>query len=99
MVSSVGAAAKKYGGILTQCACVATELLASSPSWVVLHGIHYGNVLDFKERGWLAIDSQRVIGECGFDYANLFCNPELVTAAFIAMNFCLRGFVRRLVYR
>jgi streptomycin 6-kinase len=47
---------------------------------VVLHGdIHHGNVLDFGVRGWLAIDPKHVVGERGFDYANLFCNPELAT--------------------
>lgn len=48
---------------------------------VVLHGdIHHGNVLDFGERGWLAIDPKRLGGERGFDYANLFCNPDPDTA-------------------
>jgi streptomycin 6-kinase len=48
----------------------------------VLHGdIHHGNILDFRERGWLAIDPKGVIGERGFDYANLFCNPDYETAA------------------
>lgn len=47
---------------------------------MVLHGdIHHRNILDFGARGWLAIDPKRMIGERGFDYANLFCNPELVT--------------------
>ena len=42
-----------------------------------LHGdIHHGNILDFGPRGWLAIDPKGLIGERGFDYANLFCNPE-----------------------
>ena len=43
----------------------------------MLHGdIHHDNVLDFGARGWLAIDPKGLIGERGFDYANLFCNPE-----------------------
>ena len=43
----------------------------------MLHGdIHHGNILDFGPRGWLAIDPKGLIGERGFDYANLFCNPE-----------------------
>ena len=35
--------------------------------------------LDFGPRGWLAIDPKRVVGERGFDYANLLCNPDLPT--------------------
>jgi streptomycin 6-kinase len=47
---------------------------------VVLHGdIHHDNILDFGARGWLAIDPKRVIGERGYDYANLLCNPDLPT--------------------
>jgi hypothetical protein len=43
-----------------------------------LHGdIHHDNILDFGRRGWLAIDPKRLFGERGFDYANLFCNPDL----------------------
>lgn len=34
-------------------------------------------MLDFGDRGWLAIDPKGLIGERGFDYANLFCNPDL----------------------
>lgn len=77
-------AAEKHGGILMVCAAVARELLASPQDIVVLHGdIHHANILDFGPRGWLAIDPKRLIGERGFDYANLFCNPELaiVTAS------------------
>ncbi len=32
-------------------------------------------------RGWLAIDPKGLKGERGFDYANLFCNPDRKTAA------------------
>lgn len=47
---------------------------------VVLHGdMHHRNVLDFGERGWLAIDPKCVTGERGFDYANLLSNPDLPT--------------------
>ena len=34
-------------------------------------------MLDFGARGWLAIDPKRLIGERGFDYANIFTNPDL----------------------
>jgi streptomycin 6-kinase len=47
----------------------------------VLHGdIHHNNILWFGHRGWLAIDPKGLIGERGFDYANLFCNPDPRTA-------------------
>lgn len=73
-------AAAKYGGIFTHSASVARELLATPQNTVVLHGdIHHGNILDFGARGWLAIDPKRLIGERGYDYANIFCNPELAT--------------------
>lgn len=56
----------------------AARLLAGPPvDEVVLHGdIHHGNILYFAERGWLAIDPKGLLGERGFDYANLFCNPD-----------------------
>ena len=75
-------AAAKHGGILSLCAGAAQELLAAPQDMVVLHGdIHHGNILDFGPRGWLAIDPKRLGGERGFDYANLFCNPDRETAA------------------
>jgi streptomycin 6-kinase len=74
-------AAARHGGTLTACAAIARELLASEREVVPLHGdIHHGNILDFGPRGWLAIDPKRLIGERGFDYANLFCNPEAAIA-------------------
>jgi streptomycin 6-kinase len=69
------------GGILPACAAISRELLASERDVVVLHGdIHHGNILDFGARGWLAIDPKGLVGERGFDYANLFCNPEAAIA-------------------
>jgi streptomycin 6-kinase len=79
---SLGAAAAAHGGILVQAAAAARELLASPGPAVVLHGdIHHGNILDFGPRGWLAIDPKGLYGERGFDYANLFCNPDREIAA------------------
>jgi streptomycin 6-kinase len=70
-----------HGGILADCAATARELLASEREVAVLHGdIHHGNILDFGPRGWLAIDPKGLIGERGFDYANLFCNPDAAVA-------------------
>jgi streptomycin 6-kinase len=56
---------------------VAASLLDDPREPVVLHGdLHHGNVLDFGERGWLAIDPKGLLGEAGFDYGNLLCNPS-----------------------
>ena len=75
-------AAAAHGGVLASSLKAAQRLLAAPRDVVVLHGdIHHGNILDFRERGWLAIDPKGVIGERGFDYANLFCNPDYETAA------------------
>ena len=74
-------AAAKHGGIWTLCADTAKELLAHPQGNQLLHGdIHHGNILDFGKRGWLVIDPKGLWGERGFDYANLFCNPDPKTA-------------------
>jgi streptomycin 6-kinase len=74
-------AAELRGGILRLCAATASELLATPRDVTVLHGdIHHGNVLDFGSRGWLVIDPKGLVGERAFDYANLFCNPDIETA-------------------
>lgn len=79
---SLDQAAAAHGGFLTRCATTARELLASPRDVGVLHGdIHHDNILDFGPRGWLAIDPKRLVGERGFDYANLFCNPGHDAAA------------------
>lgn len=60
---------------------VANFLLATPQQVVILHGdLHHGNILDAGARGWLAIDPKGYIGERGFDFANLFCNPDHQTA-------------------
>ena len=71
-------AAAKYGGILLRCAETARVLLAEPGERRVLHGdIHHDNVLDFGTRGWLAIDPKGLLGERGFEFANIFTNPDL----------------------
>ena len=73
--------AARHGGVLKTCAEVACKLLPVQREISVLHGdIHHLNILDFGERGWLAIDPKRLIGDRGFDFANIFCNPDLPTA-------------------
>ncbi|WP_020178675.1 aminoglycoside phosphotransferase family protein [Methylopila sp. M107] len=79
--ASLFPAAERHGGLLARCAAAARKLLDEPQDVVALHGdIHHGNVLDFGARGWLAIDPKGLIGERGFDYANLFCNPDHETA-------------------
>jgi streptomycin 6-kinase len=75
-------AAAKHGGILMKAAATSRLLLASPRDKVVLHGdVHHDNILDFGTRGWLAIDPKGLFGERGFDYANIFPNPDLEAAA------------------
>jgi streptomycin 6-kinase len=77
----LGSAADAHGGILRVAATTASVLLAAPRDVVILHGdMHHGNVLRFGERGWLAIDPKGLIGERGFDYANILCNPDHATA-------------------
>ena len=79
--ASLRIAAAQHGGLYGLSLETAETLLANPQDVVVLHGdMHHDNVLDFGERGWLAIDPKRVTGERGFDYANLICNPDLPSA-------------------
>ena len=74
-------AAATHRGVFEQCAKTARELLDAPRDIRVLHGdIHHGNVLDFGAKGWLAIDPKGLYGERGFDYANIFCNPDCKSA-------------------
>ncbi|WP_456237668.1 APH(6)-I family aminoglycoside O-phosphotransferase [Geminicoccus flavidas] len=63
---------------LAPAADTARQLLAAPQEVGPLHGdLHHENVLDFGERGWLAIDPHGLLGERTFDYANIFTNPDL----------------------
>lgn len=74
---SLAEAATSKGGAFAEAWPVAEALLAAPRDPVVLHGdLHHDNVLDGGPRGWLAIDPKGLIGERGFDYANLFRNPD-----------------------
>lgn len=74
---SLEAAAPAHGGILTRSLETARALLADPQDVRPLHGdLHHGNVLHSRERGWLAIDPKGLLGERGFEYANLLCNPD-----------------------
>lgn len=71
-------AARTHGGLLQTCHAAAQELLATPQEVIVLHGdLHHDNVLDFGARGWRAIDPKGLWGERGFDFANIFLNPDL----------------------
>jgi streptomycin 6-kinase len=79
-------AARTQGGFLARSAASARGLLNEPHEIAVLHGdIHHDNILDFGARGWLAIDPKGLTGERGFDFANLFCNPDMASseAAFV----------------
>lgn len=70
--------AAECGGLLARSAAVASELLVTQRELVPLHAdCHHDNVLDFEERGWLAIDPKGVIGDRAFEYTILFCDPDL----------------------
>lgn len=70
--------ASAHGGLLADAAAIASGLLARQQEIVPLHAdCHHDNVLDFGARGWLAIDPKGVIGDRAFEYAILFCDPDL----------------------
>nr|WP_228494731.1 aminoglycoside phosphotransferase family protein [Clavibacter sp. VKM Ac-2873] len=59
---------------------IARELLAGSAPTAVLHGdVHHGNVLRFGDGDgdddWRAIDPKALVGDTGFDTANVLANP------------------------
>ena len=74
--------ARSHGGLLARGWDIAQRLLAEPHDVVPLHAdLHHENVLDAgPERGWIAIDPKRVIGERGFEYAVLFTDPDEETA-------------------
>lgn len=73
--------ADELGPLHRRGAELAQALLDDERDVVVLHGdLHHANVLDFGERGWLAIDPKALLGERAFDYCNVLCNPDPVRA-------------------
>jgi streptomycin 6-kinase len=74
---SLGVAAARYGGWFTTSFDIAGGLLDEPLDEVALHGdIHYDNILDSGSGEWIAIDPKGLVGERGFDLANIFCNPN-----------------------
>jgi streptomycin 6-kinase len=73
--------AEAQGGLYAKSATAARALLGAPQPPCVLHGdLHHGNVLDFGPRGWLAIDPKGLLGDRGYDHANMICNPDVETA-------------------
>lgn len=71
-------AAATHGGLLGTAWETARKLLGDMRDPCPLHGdLHHENILDFGAEGWLAIDPQGLWGERGFDFANIFTNPDL----------------------
>ena len=70
-------AAAAHGGVLNAALDAVEGLLGDPRDIAVLHGdLHHENVLDAGPRGWLAIDPKGVLGERGYDYATMLCNPD-----------------------
>jgi streptomycin 6-kinase len=73
--------AETRGGFFAGAASVARTLIDENREPVVLHGdVHHGNVLDFGDGGWRAIDPKHVTGDRAFDFANILCNPTAAIA-------------------
>ncbi|ESY92177.1 StrB [Mesorhizobium sp. LNHC229A00] len=61
--------------LYVEAAAIADRLLANPHEIRPLHGdLHHENILR-GPRGWLAIDPKGVLGDPGFDAANMFYNP------------------------
>ncbi len=73
------AAGGVQGGWLAEASRAASTLVGEGRDATVLHGdLHHGNVLQFGDRGWLAIDPKGLVGDSGFDYAPMFLFPDLL---------------------
>ncbi|MER9642705.1 aminoglycoside phosphotransferase family protein [Mesorhizobium sp. M0239] len=64
-----------HDSLYVEAAIIADRLLANPHDIRPLHGdLHHENILH-GPRGWLAIDPKGVLGDPGFDAANMFYNP------------------------
>src|SRR5690606_13186500 len=72
------AAADRDAGVSSlyvDAARIAEALLSDARAVRPLHGdLHHDNIMH-GPRGWLAIDPKGVLGDVGFDAANMFYNP------------------------
>lgn len=63
------------GSLYVDAASVAERLLDNQHDVRPLHGdLHHDNIM-LGQRGWLAIDPKGLLGDPGFDAANMFYNP------------------------
>lgn len=61
--------------LYVEAAAIAETLLDDPRDVRPLHGdLHHDNIM-LGQRGWLAVDPKGVLGDSGFDAANLFYNP------------------------
>ncbi|MGN6144596.1 MAG: aminoglycoside phosphotransferase family protein [Mesorhizobium sp.] len=68
-------AASGTTSLYSEAAAIAERLLSDPQDVRPLHGdLHHDNIME-SPRGWLAIDPKGVLGDAGFDAANLFYNP------------------------
>lgn len=75
-------AAAPLGGLYAHAWAQVQALLDTPQDVRPLHGdLHHGNVLRGAGGEWRVVDPKGLLGERGFDYANLFCNPDLDFAA------------------
>ena len=64
-----------HDSLYVEAAAIADRLLADPHDIMPLHGdLHHDNILH-GPRDWLAIDPKGVLGDPGFDAANMFYNP------------------------
>ncbi len=62
--------------MLARAESLLTDLLASAPTPVLLHGdLHHLNILSAEREPWLVIDPKGVAGDPGFDVGAWFYNP------------------------
>ena len=76
--------AQTHGGLFAQSAKAARDLLDNPQDPTVLHGdLHHDNVLDFADRGWLAIDPKGLIAVEAGGYQPLLGKsyPEIAAAS------------------
>jgi streptomycin 6-kinase len=77
-----------YGGpgpfpaaVLERAEAVTSELLASVPGEVLLHGdFHHYNVLSSERASWLAIDPKGMLGDPGYEVGPFLLNPDIGTS-------------------
>lgn len=74
-------AAAAGGGDSAAAWAVARSLLDDPQDVRPLHGdLHHGNVMASADGSWRVIDPKGLIGDTGYDYANMLCNPSLDVA-------------------